>query len=167
MINKTKAIAAALLAAGFLSLAQHAVASDTATQTVTFSVTAINELSVSGNPAPLIVSTATAGGAPNVATDATTTYAITTNEEGRKITGSINTPMPTGVTLAVALDAPNGATSVGQVTLGTSPIDLVTGISTLNDASKAITYSLAATSAAGVVPSASRVVTLTVTAAGE
>jgi hypothetical protein len=164
MIKKIKSIATALLVVGFLTLAEHAVAGDTATQTVTFAVSAINELSVSGNPGSLIVSTATAGTAPDVVTDSTTSYAITTNETGRKITGAIDTPMPSGVTLAVNLAAPTGASSAGLTTLGTSAMDLVTGISTLNDSSKSITYSLSATSAAGVVPSASKTVTLTITA---
>lgn len=162
---KSKYIAAAILTSGLLSLA--AFAGDTATQVVTFAVSPINELSVSGNPGQLIVSTATAGEAPNVVMDATTSYAITTNEEGRKIVGSIDNPMPNGVDLRVLLAAPEGATSTGPMVLGTSPVDLVTGISTLNDVSKTITYALSATSAAGVIPSASRVVTFTVTAAAE
>jgi hypothetical protein len=165
MIKQTKSIVAALLAAGFLGLAQQALASDTTTQTVTFAVTAINELSVSGSPGALTVSTATAGQAPDVVTDSTTSYSITTNETDRKITGAINTAMPSGVTLRVALQAPAGSgTSAGPVVLTTTAQELVTGISTLNETGRAITYSLQATSAAGVVSSASKTVTLTITA---
>ncbi len=162
MINQTKTLAAAILSVGILSL--NAFAADTATQTVTYEVSAINELTVSGNPGALTVSTATAGAAPNVVTDATTTYAITTNETNRKITGSINTAMPTGVTLSATLAAPAGATSGGKLALGTTAVDLVTGISSLNESGKTITYELSATSAAGVVPSATKTVTLTITA---
>lgn len=165
MIKHSKSIVAALLAAGLLSLASHALAGDTASQTVTFQVTPINELSVSGNPGALVVSTATAGQAPDIVSDASTTYAITTNESDRKITGAINTAMPSGVTLRVALQAPAGSgTSQGPTALTTTAQDLVTGISTLNEASRAITYSLQASSAAGVVPSASKTVTLTILA---
>ena len=165
MINKTKSLVAAFLAAGFLGLAQHAMAGDTATQTVTFAVTAINELSVSGSPGALVVSTATAGQAPDMVTEGTTTYSITTNEADRKITGAIDSAMPTGLTLRIALQAPAGSgSSVGPVTLGTSASDLVTGISTLNETGRTITYWLSATSAAGVVPSASKTVTLTILA---
>lgn len=139
-----------------------AMAASSTTQTVTYAVSAINEISVSGNPAALTVSTATAGSAPNSVSDATTTYAITTNETGKKITGAINTAMPAGVTLTVNLTAPTGGTSAGATSLGTSASNLVTGITTLNESGKTITYSLSATSAAGVVSSASKTVTLTV-----
>lgn len=142
-----------------------AMASNIVTQTVTYQVDAINEISVSGNPAALIITAATAGSAPNSVNDASTTYAITTNETSRKITGAINTAMPTGLTLTVQLAAPTGGTSAGAVTLTAVAADLVTGISTLNESTKTITYQLSATSAAGVVPSATKTVTLTLTAA--
>jgi hypothetical protein len=131
---------------------------------VTYEVTAINELSVSAATAALTVSTATAGSAPDAVSDATTTYAITTNEEGRKITGAINTAMPAGVTLTANLAAPTEGTSIGAVALTATAADLVTGISTLNESGKVITYGLSATSAAGVVAEATKTVTLTITA---
>jgi hypothetical protein len=146
----------------FFSVAGVAMAADSATQTVTYAVSAINEISVSGNPAAMTVSAATAGSAPNSVSDTSTTFAITTNGTNKKITGAINTAMPAGLTLTVGLDALTGSTSAGEVTLGTSAADLVTGISTLNESSKTITYGLSATSAAGVVTSANKTVTLTV-----
>jgi hypothetical protein len=161
-MNQTKSIAAAILSAGIFSI--NSFAGPTATQTVTYAVTAINEISVSGNPGALTVSTATAGSAPNAVTDASTTYSITTNEPTRKITGAINTDMPSGLTLSVTLAAPTGATSAGKKALTSVATDLVTAISTLNESAKTITYELAATSAAGVVPSATKTVTLTITA---
>lgn len=161
-----KKLTAILAAAGLICATSGiALATETATQTVTYEVAAINELSVSGNPGALTVSTATAGSAPNAVSDASTTYAITTNETGRKITGAIDTAMPAGVTLTATLAAPTGGTSAGAVTLTATAADLVTGIATLNESAKIITYGLSATSAAGVVPSASKVVTLTITAA--
>ena len=72
--------------------------------------------------------------------------------------------MPSGVTLSASLAAPTGATSVGPVALTGTAQDLVTGIATLNESGKVITYNLSATSAAGVVASASKTVTLTITA---
>ena len=157
---------AAIVAAGILGNTQLANAADTATQLVTFAVSAINELAVSGNPGALTVSTATAGSAPNAVTDSSTSYSITTNETDRKITGSIETNMPDGVILSATLAAPTGATSSGKKALSTVATELVTGISTLNETGKPITYELSATSAAGVVPSATRTVTLTITASG-
>lgn len=134
------------------------------TQTVTYEVQAINQLSVSGDPGALVISSATAGSAPTDATDATTTWAITTNQTGTKVTAAINTAMPTGVTLKVNLAAPTGATSAGAVSLGTIAADLVTGITKLNESAKTVTYTLSATAAAGVVASASKTVTYTVVA---
>ncbi|MCC4114223.1 hypothetical protein LLG90_02545 [Aromatoleum toluclasticum] len=154
------------LALAMTGLAGAAFAADTATQTVTYEVTAINELSVSGNPGALTISAATAGSAPTSVSDATTTYAITTNQSTRKITAAINTAMPNYVTLKANLAAPTGATSAGAVTLGTVAVDAVTGISTLNESAKTITYSLEATAAAGVVTSASKTVTFTIVAGG-
>ncbi len=84
------------------------VATNTTFQTVTFSVSAINELSVSGNPGTLTISAATAGSAPNSVSDATTTYSITTNESTRKITAAIDVAMPSGTTLTANLVPPVG-----------------------------------------------------------
>ena len=150
--------------AALLIAATPAFAGNSATQIVSYEVKAINELSVSSESVSLAVDSATAGSAPTAATNSTTTYSITTNESDRKIVGALNTDMPSGVTLSVALAAPSGAASAGQVALSTTPADLVTGISTLNETGKAIAYELTATSAAGVVPSASKTVTLTIMA---
>jgi hypothetical protein len=141
-----------------------AMASETATQTVTYEVEAINELSVSGNPGALTVNAAVAGAAPTAVSDTTSSYDITTNEEARKITGAIDTDMPAGVTLTANLTAPTGGTSAGAVALTTIAADFVTGISTLNETAKVITYGLSATSAAGVVTSATKTVTFTIAA---
>lgn len=104
------------------------MAANTANQTVTFEVQAINEISVSGNPGTLTVSVATAGSQPNDATDNSTTYNITTNGTNKKLTGSINTAMPANTDLKVNLTAPTGATSAGTVTLSTVAQNLVTGV---------------------------------------
>jgi hypothetical protein len=123
---------------------------NTATQIVSFQVSPINELAVSGNPAAL-----------NVNSDSSTTYSLTTNEEGRTITGRIDSAMPSGVTLKINLQAPSGGTSAGDVILGTGDSTLVTGISDLAASGKTITYKLDATVDAGVIAPASRTVTLT------
>jgi hypothetical protein len=151
-------------AVGALSLvAGGAASAQTATQSVTYQVQAIQVVSVSGDPGALIISTAVPGSAPTQVSDATTTYAVTTNLTGSKITGSLNTAMPAGVSLGVTLAAPTGATSVGAVVLTAVDQDLVTGITTLAESAKTITYTLDATVTAGVIASASKTVTLTVT----
>jgi hypothetical protein len=136
-------------------------AAQTATQTVTFEVQAINQLSVSGNPGALTISTATAGSAPSSATNTSTTWAITTNESNKKVTAAINLAMPTGVTLSLTLTAPSGAAS-SAVTLGTVAQDAVTGITKLNASGLTVTYGLDATTSAGTVASTTRTVTLTI-----
>lgn len=140
-----------------------AMAADTATQTVTYEIQAINELSVSGNPV-LTVNAAVAGEAPTAVTDTTSSYAITTNELARKITGVIDTAMPTGVTLTANLTAPTGGTSGGDVVLTDVAAPLVTGIATLNESALGIDYELSATSAAGVVVESAKTVTFTIAA---
>jgi hypothetical protein len=162
MFKRLRLIAAAAFCAGIFSM--NAFAGPTATQTITFQVMAINELSVSGSPAAMIVNTATAGLAPDPVFESSTTYAITTNETNRKITGALNSNMPSGMVLAVLLVNPTGATSTGYQYLTTAPVNLVTGISTLNQSGLTIGYIMAATAAAGVVPSATRTVTFTITA---
>ena len=133
------------------------IADNIATQTVTFQITAINELEVSGNPTKLIVNTATAGQGPNAATDTGTTYAITTNGTGKKITGSINTDMPSNTVLSITLA---GTGSAGKKGLSSSPVDLVTGITQRTESGTQISYEFTATTGAAIVDS-SKTVTLT------
>ncbi|KPL02432.1 MAG: hypothetical protein AMJ90_05855 [candidate division Zixibacteria bacterium SM23_73_2] len=148
----------------FLWVSSLTMAANTANQTVTFEVTAINEVSVSGDPGDLEVNTATAGSEPTADTDATTTWALTTNQSTKKMTGSIDEAMPANVTLQVNLTAPTaGGSSQGDVTLTTSDADLVTSIATVAESGLTITYTLSATVDAGVVAQDTRTVTLTLT----
>jgi lipoprotein-anchoring transpeptidase ErfK/SrfK len=68
-------------------------AGDSTTQIVTYSVNSINEISVTGAPTLTIIAPA-AGSLLADAEDSTTTYAITTNGSGLKITGSQSVPAP-------------------------------------------------------------------------
>ena len=145
-----------------LGLFASAYAADNTSQTVTYEVQAINEITVSGNPGALVISTATAGSEPDAATDATTSYSVTTNGTNKRITGSIDTAMPANTALLVSLTAPTGGSSAGQVTLSTTAQDLVTGISTLAESGLTISYEFTANAAAGVVASSTKTVTLTV-----
>lgn len=140
-----------------------AAAAQSATQTVRFQVNAVNQIAVSGSPAPLVVSTANAGSEPTSATSTGTSYAITTNETNQKITASIDQPMPAGVSLAISLGAPSGASSAGSVPLGTSGADLVTGISSTAASALPIAYTLNASTQAQIGPT-SRTVTFTIVA---
>jgi hypothetical protein len=146
-----------------LVLCNLAIAANTAQQTVTFEVSAINEISASGNPGNLVVNTATAGSEPTDDVDNTTTWAVTTNGSNKKMTGAIGTDMPTNTTLEVNLTAPTGGSSSGDVPLTSTAADLVTGVSVIAQSGLSITYTLSATIAAGVVAQAQRTVTLTLT----
>jgi hypothetical protein len=127
-------------------------AATTATATITYNIQAIDAITVSGNPATLNISTATAGSAPSDASDVTTTYAVTTNSTtARAIQGRISSSMPSGVSLKVNLQAPSGGTSAGTVILSTTNANLVTAITQVSQSSLTITYTLSATAAAAVV----------------
>lgn len=129
-------------------------------QTVTFEVSAINLITVTGSPT-LVVAQASAGGAPSSVTNNSTSYSITTNETNKKIQASLNNLMPDNVTLQVSLATPGTGSSAGTKTLTTSPQDVVTGITPVNG-SGAISYTLTATAAAGTVASQTRIVTFTI-----
>lgn len=122
----------------------------TATQVVRFEVTAINQIGVTGSPAPLAITSATAGSSPTSVTSAGSSLAVTTNESNKKITAAIDQPLPSGVTLEVTVVAPTGASSANYVSLSTSSADLVTGISATNAVSLPLTYRLSATPQASI-----------------
>ncbi len=151
-----------ILPAAALVLVTAGGAAAQATQEVGFEVQAINQIAFSGSPS-LVITSSTAGSAPTAAT-ASGTYAVTTNEVDRKITAQIELAMPAGVSLSTTLAAPSGGTSAGAVTLGITAQDVVTGISTVDVSGLSVTYTLSATSAAGVVPAGTRIVTYTITA---
>lgn len=98
--------------------------------------------------------------------DTTASYAVTTNEDNRKISASIEQPLPQGLHLLVSLAAPMDSTSFGERELGTSAVDLVAGITRTNESNLPITYKLIATSQAAPV-STSALVTYTITAGAE
>jgi hypothetical protein len=137
-------------------------ASAQVTQTVTFQVSAINQIAVTGAPS-LVINAAVAGSAPTSVTAAANTWSVTTNQSNASITASIPTAMPAGLTLSALLVAPAGATSTGSTALGVTAVNVITGITKLNSAALGLTYQLDATAAAGVVTSATRVVTYTIT----
>jgi len=151
-------IAVLALVAGATS----AAGAQTATQTVNIEVTAINVISVSG-VVSLTVGAAVAGSQPTSVTSAVSSWAVTTNQTGAKITASLDAAMPAGLTLSADLTAPAGATSAGPTALGVAAADVVTGITKLAAGALGLTYQLDATVAAGVVAATSRTVTYTIT----
>lgn len=149
------------LALSIICLAGSASA-QTATQSVSIAVNPINQIAFTGSPS-LTITTAAAGSNPTSVSDASATWAVTTNQTGAKITASIASALPAGVTLSVALAAPAGGSSAGSQALGVTAVDVVTSITKLAQGGLGVTYTLGATAAAGVVASTSRVVTYTIT----
>lgn len=144
-------------------LVSHAAFAQTATQIVNFQVAAINEVSVSTANTSLAINGAVAGSNPTSVSSTGLTWAVTTNESNMKITGILSADMPTGLTLSVDLAAPGTAVSANSVALSSASSDLVTGIATTAASGLAMTYTLDATAAAGVVAPASVTVTYTIT----
>lgn len=161
MDRSTLLLAVALTAVGTLGTSE--ALAQTATQVVRFQVIPVSQVSVSGNPTPLLVNTASAGSASTTAAATGTTYAITTNEVNQKITASLDQDMPAGVTLELQLAAPSGAVSAGSVALRRAGADVVTGISSTTASALPVTYRLIASPQVRV-PAASRTVTLTIVA---
>jgi hypothetical protein len=150
-----------LMAVTMISGASSAAVAQGATQTVTFQIDAINQIAFTGSPS-LVVNTAMAGSNPS-GSSTVASWAVTTNQSNAKITASIGAAMPTGLTLTVALTAPTGATSAGAQSLGTTAVDVVTGITQRAQSGLSVTYTLTAVPTAGVVASTTRTVTYTIT----
>jgi len=154
------------LLAGILSLSLSISAADSDTITVNYEVQAINELAISVASVTLTINSATAGSEPDDATDnSTATYALTTNAatDAKKITAAIDTNMPANVSLYLTLGAPTGGTSPGELLISATPADVVTAIEMVAESALSMTFRLSATVAAGVVTSASKTLTLTLT----
>lgn len=117
-------------------------------------------IAVSGDPPPLVVSAAVAGSEPTVVTASWSTYAVTATA-GQKITVSLDEPPPPGMSLEIALAAPEGATSAGSVILSTVPQDAVVSLPAGAHSGLLISYAVRATVAAGVVSVSGMVVTFT------
>jgi hypothetical protein len=127
-----------------------AASAQTATQSVTVQVEAINEISVSLNSPTLIVNAALVGVDPTPVSDNSSTWAITTNMTGTKVTAEIDQNLAAGFTLDVDMAAPAAATS-NTVSLSTVAGDAVEGITKLIASDLGLVYTLSATAAAGVL----------------
>lgn len=153
-------------AAGFLGLfalvSGRILEAQTATQTVTFSVVSSSRAAIANVAAPMTIRTASNRRTSTSASVAGSSYAITTNESNQKISASLNEALPSGLSLAVSLSPPAGASSRGATKLGATAADVVTGISAASFSSLPLVYTLTASS----VPERSnhRIVTYTVTA---
>jgi hypothetical protein len=107
-------------------------AADNDSHTVTVTVSAINELAITGGNVTLTINSATAGSQPDDAVDNTTAdLDWTTNESSKKITivSDLSAAAQNFTLLAVAQNV-TGGTAASQVTVDNSADDFVTGVAT-------------------------------------
>ena len=168
-MQKLSSVLVGLMVAGLvLGLGGVALAGPSDDITVTYQVTAINELTIGADVSLTVDAATTAGVDPDQASDSST-YDITTNcaADAKKITGVLDTDMPTDLTLKVNAAAPSaGATSAGAVTLSATPADLVTLIDAVAAPNLTLAFTLDALATAGVVGSASKTLTMTIVDTG-
>lgn len=162
-----KRLSSILAAAAFVAfISDAAMAQASATQTVTLAVNAVQLISVSSNAVTLTITGSGAAAGTNAvgsASDNTTTYNITHNAAAPlRITAAINTNMPAGTSLDLALGNTGGNGTGASVTLSSTAQDVVTGIGAGIISGGTIGYTFAADASAGQF-SGSRTVTLTLT----
>lgn len=138
-------------------------AGNNATVVVSFKVTPISSIEVSGGPQLLEVFPHTTGDGTYEARDGSTTYSFYTNEKRRVITGAVDQPTPDHTKLQVQLAAPSGGSSAGDVTLSTTPRVLVSGVGKERGTNLPIIYTFSATKEAGKVPLTRRTIVYTIT----
>lgn len=133
----------------------------TDTNTITYSIEQVSLVNVAGD-VTLTINSGTAGGGLTSATG-NTTYSITNNftTSGVKLTGALNTAMPTGTTLKLTVSAPSSGSSAGEKTLSTTAQDLVTGIGAVDQSGVSMNFTLEGTVDAGVVNSSTKTLTFT------
>ena len=139
----TAVLATASLAAS-LSFAQtHA----STTQQVTLGVNPIYRLLVVGNPT-LTITDGTAGGGLTSATEGTSTYSVTMNQQVGRLTVQLSAVLPDDVDLLISVPSTRGE-SAGPVSIrDANPHDVVTDLNRGADNGQPITYTLTATPAA-------------------
>ncbi|HEY6951751.1 MAG TPA: hypothetical protein VI758_05055 [Bacteroidota bacterium] len=155
---------------GMMSMAivETARSQASATQTLTLAVNTVYKIATSGNPAPLTITTGTAGSnSLTSVSDNSTTYSITQNFGNTvKITANLDAALPAGYTLSMALASTKG-TSAGSVDISNatsgSAVNVVTAIQRGADAGQTISYTFSALASAGTLSSTAKTVTLTIT----
>jgi hypothetical protein len=157
MLSYAKGFFAGL--AGLVLAAAAPAGAQSATQLIRMEIRPISRIAVRGTTTFTIP--ARSANSAEVVTSASAAYAVTTNEENRRITVALDEPMPAGVTLKMRMDAPAGALSGEEITLSEAAQSAVTGISRLNASDLGIAYSLVTSSTAVVPKSTMRTVRIT------
>jgi hypothetical protein len=136
-----------------------------ATQALSFTVNAVQKISLSGTPNPLVISDGTTGtDALATASDNNTRYSIVHNGSATKrITAVLDSDLPAGMALSVALATGSGSSAGSVVVSAGTAVNLVTGITRGAFANQPIVYTFSANASAGELPTTTKTVTLTLT----
>jgi hypothetical protein len=131
--------------------------------TINYSVAAINELNIDDDTLNVAVDTGVAGEQP-LPDMIEGTYDLTTNctADSKKITAQINSNMPSGTTLMLGIEAATGASS-SSPNLSSTVQDCMVMIDATAQANLRFNLNLQATVSAGVISSAGKTLTLTLT----
>lgn len=105
-------------------------------QIIAFAVEPIQEFVLYNSPSSFVVS------GINDSCQIDCLYALTTNQEQKKIIGFLENPLPEGMTMTVCVQAPRGAKSVGPVILSLQPQILVQNISKVAQENLTISYTI-------------------------
>lgn len=154
---------ATLFVITFLSAAAYA---QTATQDVTIVVPEVEALSVTAASVTLEFDPPASGGGAGWVDKTVSggTYGVTANTSSNKITAELDLEFAPGLSLFVSLGSPTGASTSGAQQLSTTPVDLVTDVTGVDEVGLPISYTVsndgnAAPNAAGET----RTVTFTLT----
>jgi hypothetical protein len=123
-------------------------------------------VAISGNPSAFVVNSAVAGSEPLGLTNSSTTYTVNTPPNPNtkyQVTAQLNANMPVGTTLTATFAPTQGAVSTGAIVLDVTPRQMVNSVRKNYSGTAAITYQFDATVSAGVIPTTTRIVTLTIT----
>ncbi|MGB2697872.1 MAG: hypothetical protein WBD28_08470 [Candidatus Zixiibacteriota bacterium] len=112
------------------------LAGNIAQQKVNYRIESINEISINEGINSLVMSF------DDSKTEGRAKWAITTNENNKRVVGSLDEDLPPGLKLYVELQAPEGSLSKNPVNMSTNPQDLVTHISRVAQGDLNITYKL-------------------------
>ena len=125
----------------------------------------IGTVTVGAAPALLRINSGVAGFEPDPKTGTSTiTVKASKANKPQKILVQLSAAMPPNMTLSLVMTAPTGATSPGTVALDATARELMGNITNIANETETLTYTFAATAAAGVVGAQSRTVTFTITA---
>ena len=122
-----------------LALGALAPAAAQASQRVTIVVPEVEQIQTSGGEVTLAFETPVAG--QDLAdVSATTTYSLSVNTAGNKVTGELGSDYAEGLRLSATMEAPEGARSLGRVALATTPRDLVADVASVSATGLALEY---------------------------